>query len=260
MTAFSGDNVTMIIDIGAVLLVLICMLIGMYRGMIRMLSGLAVLILALVGATFISEQFTDTVTDVVTPMLESRVTGAVEDAMEGQDFNKLISGYAQQQAEDAGLEEALEESKFSALRFDYLPELFERLKSESTLPQTLTESLQERFGEMRRSFTGTISQALSSVLRDIVRPVVHGLLYAFSFIVLSFVLKIVFHSLDSVKAIPGLHSVNAAGGLILGFMQGVIFLIVAAFVLRFVFAGVAGVSDSRALKFLSIWFPSLSFQ
>lgn len=260
MTAISGDTVTMIIDIGAVLLVLLCMLIGMYRGMIRMLSGLAVLILALVGATFISEQFTDTVTDVVTPVLESRVTGAVEDAMEGQDFNQLISGYAQQQAEDAGLEEVMEESKFSSLRFDFLSELFERLKSENTLPQTITETLQERFDEMRRSFTGTISQALTSVLREIVRPIVHGLLYAFSFVVLSFVLKIVFHSLDTVKALPGLHSVNAAGGLILGFMQGVIFLIVAAFVVRYVFSGVAGVSESRALKFLSIWFPSLSFQ
>ena len=256
MTAISGDTVTMIIDIGAVLLVLLCMLIGMYRGMIRMLSGLAVLILALVGATFVSEQFTDTVTDVVTPMVESHVTGAVEDAMEGQDFNQLISGYA----EDAGLEEALEENKFSSLRFDYLSELFERFKSENTLPQTITETLQERFDEMRRSFTGTISQALSSVLREIVRPLVHGLLFAFSFIVLSFVLKIVFHSLDAVETLPGLHSVNAMGGLILGFMQGVIFLIVAAFVVRFVFSGVEGVSDSRALRFLSIWFPSLSFQ
>ncbi len=256
MTAISGDTVTMIIDIGAVLLVLLCMLIGMYRGMIRMLSGLAVLILALVGATFISEQFTDTVTDIVTPMVESHVTGAVEDAMEGQDFNQLISGYA----EDAGLEEALEENKFSSLRFDYLSELFERFKSENTLPQTITETLQERFDEMRRNFTGSISQALSSVLREIVRPIVHGLLYAFSFIVLSFVLKIVFHSLDTVQALPGLHSVNAMGGLILGFMQGVIFLIVAAFVVRYVFPGVAGVSDSRALRFLSIWFPSLSFQ
>ncbi len=256
MTAISGDTVTMIIDIGAVLLVLLCMLIGMYRGMIRMLSGLAVLILALVGATFVSEQFTDTVTDVVTPMVESHVTGAVEDAMEGQDFNQLISGYA----EDAGLEEALEENKFSSLRFDYLSELFERFKSENTLPQTITETLQERFDEMRRSFTGTISQALSSVLREIVRPLVHGLLFAFSFIVLSFVLKIVFHSLDAVETLPGLHSVNAMGGLILGFMQGVIFLIVAAFVVRFVFSGVEGVSDSRALQFLSIWFPSLSFQ
>ena len=260
MTAFSGANLTTIIDIGAVLLVIICTLLGAYRGMIRMLSGLAVMILALVGATFVSAQFTDTVTDMVTPVLESRVTDAVEKAMDGENVNQLLKGYSQQEAQNTELEEALEESSFNALRFDYLSELFERLKSENVLPKTVTDTVRERFEEMRKSFTGTVAQALSTVLKEIVHPIVYGLLYAASFVGLSFVLKIVFRTLDSVKAVPGLSSVNAMGGLILGFAQGLVLLIAAAFVLRFVFFAVEGVSDSRALQFLSVWFPSLSFQ
>ena len=258
MTDISGDTLTTVIDCGAVLLVLLCALIGAYRGMIRMLAGLAVVILSLVGATFIAAQFADQVTDMVTPALESRVTDAVEKAMDGQDWNRLISGYAETQAEES-LESALEETSFNALRFDFLSELFDRLKAEHTLPGTVTDSLQERFEEMRKTFSGTISQALSAVLKEIVRPIVHGLLYVLSFMILSFVLKIVFRSLDGVKAIPGLRSVNMTGGFVLGFIQGLVLLIAAAFLLRFAFAGIEGVSDSRALKFLSVWLPSLSF-
>lgn len=259
MTEMTGIALKDIIDICAVLLILVCALIGSYRGMIRMLSGLAVLILAFVGATFITAQFTDQVTDMIVPVIESRVTAAVEEAMDGQNFSKLIGGYVQKEA-DAALEDTLDETSFSALRFDYLSELFERLQSENKLPKTFTDSLQERFEDMRKSFTGTASQAIAKVLRDVVRPIVYGVLYVVSFLALSLALKIVFHSLDTVTELPGLRSVNAAGGLILGLIQGLVFVIVAAFLLRFVFSGVEGVSDSRALKVLSLFFPALSFQ
>ena len=259
MTEMTGFTLRDIIDIGAVLLVLVCALIGSYRGMIRMLSGLAVLILAVVGASFVTAQFTDQVTDIVTSMLESRVTGAVEEAMDGQSLSKLIGGYVETQT-DAALEDTLDETSFSALRFDYLSELFERLQSENKLPKPVTDSLQERFEDMRKSFTGTASQAISKVIRDVVRPIVYGVLYVISFLALSLVLKIVFRSLDTVQAIPGLRSVNAAGGLTLGLIQGIVFVTVAAFLLRFVFADVEGVSDSRALKVLSLFFPALSFR
>ncbi|MBR4546105.1 MAG: CvpA family protein [Oscillibacter sp.] len=259
MTEMTGFTLRDIIDIGAVLLVLVCALIGSYRGMIRMLSGLAVLILAVVGASFVTAQFTDQVTDIVTSMLESRVTGAVEEAMDGQSLSKLIGGYVETEA-DAALQDTLDETSFSALRFDYLSELFERLQSENKLPKPVTDSLQERFEDMRKSFTGTASQAIAKVLRDVVRPIVYGVLYVISFLVLTLVLKIVFSSLDTVKAIPGLRSVNAAGGLVLGLIQGIVFVTVAAFLLRFVFADVEGVSDSRALKVLSLFFPALSFR
>ena len=259
MTEITGATLTNIIDIGAVALILLCALIGSYRGMIRMLSGLAVLILALVGATFITAQFTDQLTDMVTSMMESRVTGAVEEAMDGQNLNKLIGGYAGKEA-DAPLEDTLEETSFNALRFDYLSELFERLQSENKLPKIMTDSLQERFGDMRKSFTGTASQAISKVIREVVRPIVYGVLYVVSFLALSLALKIVFHSLDTVTALPGLRSINATGGLVLGLIQGIVFVIVAAFLLRFVFPGVEGVPDSRALKVLSLFFPALSFR
>ena len=256
--ALTGKTVTMIIDFGAVLTVIICAAIGSYRGMIKMLAGLAVLLLSLVGATFIAAQFTDQVVDMAAPMLESRVTSAVESAMDGESLNKLIGGYTQTQ-EEATLEDTLDETSFRALKFDYLAELFERFKTEKIFPQTLTDALQSQIEDMRKGFTGTVSQALSAALKEILRPIVYGLLYLLSFTVLSFVLRIVFKSLDNVSAIPGLRSINAMGGLALGLIQGVAIVIAAAFLLRFVFAGLDGVSDSQALKALAIWFPSLAF-
>lgn len=256
--ALTGKTVTMIIDFGAVLIVIICAAIGSFRGMIKMLAGLAVLLLSLVGATFIAAQFTDQAVDMVTPILESRVTSAVEDAMDGDNFSKLIGGYAQTQAE-ATLEDTLDETSFRALKFDYLAELFERFKTENPFAQMFGDALQSQVEDMRKSFEGTVSQALSAALKEILRPVVYGLLYVLSFAVLSFVLKIVFKSLDSVSALPGLHSVNVMGGLALGLIQGIAIVIAAAFLLRFVFAGLDGVSDSQLLKILALWFPSLAF-
>ena len=256
--AVDAKTVTMIIDFGAVLLVIICAAIGSWRGMIKMLAGLAVLLLSLVGATFIAAQFTDQAVDTVTPMVESRVTSAVENAMDGESLNKLIGGYQETQAEES-LEDTLDETSFRALKFDYLSELFERLKEQKLFPQSLIDSLQSQIEDMRKGFTGTVSQAISAALKEILRPIVYGLLYVVSFMVLSFVLKIVFRSLNQVSELPGLHSVNAMGGLILGLAQGIAIAIAAAFLLRFVLGGVDGVSDSQLLKVLSLWFPSLAF-
>ena len=253
-----GNTVTTIIDLGALLLVILCAAIGSLRGMIKMLAGLAVLLLSLVGATFVAAQFTDQVVDMAAPMLESRVASAVEDAMDGENLNKLIGGYAQTQEEET-LEDTLDKTSFGSLKFDYLSELFDRFKTENLFPQTFTDALRSQMEDMRKSFTGTVSQALSAALKEILRPFAYGLLYLLSFTVLSFVLRIVFNSLNQVSAIPGLRSINAMGGLILGLVQGIAIVIAAAFLLRFVFAGLDGVSDSQVLKALSIWFPSLAF-
>ena len=256
--ALTGKTVTMIIDFGALLLIIICAAIGSYRGMIKMLAGLAVLILSLVGATFIAAQFTDTVVDTVAPIVEARVTSAVEDAMDGENMNKLIGGYVKEQAEES-LEETLDQTSFRSLRFDYLWELFDKFKEEHTLPQSLTDSLQSNIEDMRKSFTGSVSQALSAALKEILRPIAYGLLYFISFSGLSIVLKLAFRSLNQVSELPGLHSVNAMGGMVLGAIQGIAIVIAAAFLLRFVFAGLDGVSDSQLLKLLSMWFPPLAF-
>ncbi len=253
-----GKTVTMIIDFGALLLIMICALIGSFRGMIKMLAGLAVLILSLVGATFVAAQFTDAVVDTVAPIMEAHVTSAVEDAMDGENFNKLIGGYAKEQAEES-LEDALEETSFRSLKFDYLWELLDKFKAEHTLPETVTDGLQSRMEDMRKNFTGTVSQALASALKEILRPIVHGVLYAVSFLALSIFLKLVFRSLDSAGHLPGLRSVNAMGGFTLGLVQGIVIVIAAAFVLRFAFAGLDGVSNSQVLKALAIWFPPLAF-
>ena len=256
--ALTGKTVTMIIDFGAVLTVIICAAIGSYRGMIKMLAGLAVLLLSLVGATFIAAQFSDQVVDIVAPMLESRVTSAVENAMDGESLNKLIGGYQESQAQE-NLEDTLDETSFRALKFDYLSELFERFKEQKLFPQSLTDSLQSQIEDMRKSFTGTVSQAISAALKEILRPIAYGLLYLVSFMVLSFVLRIVFRSLNQVSTIPGLRSINAMGGLALGLVQGLALVVAAAFLLRFVFGGVDGVSNSQILKVLALWFPSLAF-
>ena len=257
-SAISGESVAYIIDIGSILVLILCAGIGAHRGMIRMIAGLAVLILALVGATFLSAQLTDPVMERLTPMVEARVTDAIEEMMEGQNLGELIGGYSSAQASQ-DLEETLDETSFRALNLERLGELFSDFASEHLLPQALTDALQERMEDMKKSFTGTASQALAAALTEILRPLVSALLYVISFFVLSIILKFLFRSLDSFADLPGMRSVNASGGLLLGFIQGFVVLVAVAFLLRFVLFAVDGVSQSVMLKFMALWFPSLAF-
>ena len=253
----TGETISNIIDLGSVLTLILCAGIGAHRGMIRMIAGLAVLILALVGATFLSAQLTDPVMERLTPVVESRVTDAIGDMMEGQNFGNLVGGYAQSQVPE-DLEQTFEETSFRALNLDYLGELFSKFASEHALPQPLTDALQERMEDMKKTFTGTASQAISTALTEILRPFVSALLYLLSFMVLSVVFKFLFRSLDGFADLPGLRSVNASGGLLLGFIQGFVILVAAAFLLRFAFFRFDGVAQSRMLKFMAVWFPSLA--
>ena len=256
--SLTPQTVTNLIDIGGVVLVILCAAIGAQRGMIRMISGLAVLILALIGATFAASSFADPVTDWVIPKIESRVAQSLEESMSQENMSALIGGYAGAQDGET-LEDTFDKTSFKSLRLDYLKELFSKLSEQSLIPETLTNAIEERLEEMRHSFTGTATQAIVAVLKDILRPVIYGLLYVVSFMVLSFVLKLVFHFADNVSEVPGLRSINATGGMILGLIQGLALLIAASFLLRYVFSTVDGVSDSRILKALTFWFPSLAF-
>lgn len=265
-SVITAESVTNIIDLGSILVLLICMGIGAHKGLIRMIAGLAALILALVGATFLSAQLTDPVMERVTPMVESRVTQSIEDMMEGQNLGNLIGGYSQSDApgdlEDdnrSALEQTLDETSFRALNLEYLGELFSNFASENLIPQPITDALQERMENMKKSFTGTASQAISAALTEILRPLVSGLLYALSFLILSVAFKFLFRSLDGFAELPGLRSVNVTGGLLLGFIQGFVLLVAAAFVMRFTLFAFDGVAQSRMLKFMALWFPSLAF-
>ena len=257
-SVITAESVSNIIDLGSILVVIICMGIGAHKGMIRMIAGLAALILALVCATFLSAQLTEPVMERVTPMVESRVTESIEDMMEGQNLGELIGGYSQANAGE-DLEETLDETSFRALNLEYLGELFSNFASENLIPQPLTDALGERMEDMKKTFTGTASQAISAALTEILRPLVSGLLYVLSFFILSIVFKFLFRSLDSFAELPGLRSVNVTGGLLLGFIQGFVILVAAAFVMRFALSAFDGVAQSRMLKFMAIWFPSLAF-
>ena len=255
----TAQTITTVIDFGALAIVIIFAAVGLFRGMFQMLAALAILILSFLGATYIAANFSGAATDFIAPFVEERVTSAMQDAMSGDNLNRLVSGYAASQA-DGDLETAFEQSNFDSLKFDYLSQLFSRLSDGNALPQSVTDALRERFADMRRSFEGTVSQAISSVLKEILRPVVYGLLYVISLFLLHFILKFAFQFLNfAATETPVLHSVNAAGGLLLGLVEGIVALIIMAFLLRYAFVNVDGVSDSKALHALAIWFPTLAF-
>ena len=255
----TAQTITTVIDFGALAIVIIFAAIGLFRGMFQMIAALAILILSFLGATYIAANFSGAATDFLAPFVEERVTTAMQDAMSGDNLNRLVTSYA---AERSGgdLETAFENSNFSSLKFDYLSKLFSRLSDENSLPQSVTDALQERFADMRRSFDGTVSQAVSNVIKDLLRPVVYGVLYVISLFLLRFLLKFAFQFLNfAATETPVLHSVNAAGGLLLGLIEGVVVLIILAFLLRYAFVNVDGVAESKALHALALWFPTLAF-
>lgn len=262
----TGSTLTTIIDLGAIGVIAVCALIGRKLGMIRMLSGLITLILAMVGASYIAANFSGPLADAVSPAVEEQVAQRMEDVMSGENFNNLISGYVQQETrsaqEDAqeNLSDVFSQTDFGDLKFDYFTDLFSKLSEQATLPQWITDGMSERIEEMRRSFTGTVSQALASAVKEILRPIFYGLLYAVSFFGLSVALRLAFKLLNPLTDAPGVRTINAGGGLALGVLQGLVILIAASFILRFAFGSVDGVSDSRLLALMGQVIPPLRFQ
>ena len=188
-----------IIDIVVVVFLAAAALYGAYRGLLRSLAGLVILVVALVGAGIIAGTFSGPAAKLVTPLISSRIEEKVADALAEQTGAQApeVSDVPQ---EDTGLS-------------------VEELLSLLGLDEEVRQSMADRAEEKVRDTGAAITEA---VVESLAQSMIYGVLYILSFAGLTLLLRVLVGAMGLVLKLPGLHLLNALGGGILGLAQGVL--------------------------------------
>ena len=179
---------------------------GAHRGLFRALAGLAVVIVALVGAAVIANALAAPAARLVTPLIRESIETRVDEAM------------AQQSQEVQMPEEDVDEG-FA------IEDLLALMGLDEDVRNSLASQTQEKIQD-----TG-VSLAMA-VVESLAQSILYAALFLVSFVGLTILLKLLIRAMDLVLQLPGLHLVNSLGGAAIGLIEGALVLFLAIWVLR----------------------------
>ena len=179
---------------------------GAHRGLFRALAGLAVVIVALVGAAVIANALAAPAARLVTPLIREGIETRVDEAM------------AQQSQEVQMPEEDVDEGFAIA-------DLLALMGLDEDVRDSLVRQTEEKIQD-----TG-ISLAMA-VVESVAQSILYAALFLISFVGLTILLKLLIRAMDLVLQLPGLHLVNSLGGGLIGLAEGALALFLAIWVLR----------------------------
>ena len=177
---------------GIVLAILILFVVlGWRKGLLLSLCGLAVAIVAFLGAGVVADTLDGPVADAIVP--------ALENSME-----KRIALHYDDSGVDTAVDALREENGLFAWAADAVEEALEK---QEILP--------------------SVSDIASTAAQLVAQRIAHSVLFALSFLVLYILLTILLHVLNIVAKLPGLDFCNGLGGGAIGLTKGVIIVLVA---------------------------------
>ena len=240
-----------IIDFGALFIVLLFTALGARKGLFRTLAGMMVFVLAMMGASAVTEQYGEKAAERVIPVIEERLTGQFASAMEETARQSLGNLASESDVEDlpAGALESMPRQELLSLPEDlHLPEGVERL---------LTEELREKMSSLRGTAAGTVGDVLRETIHQALQgflpPLISRALFVVSFLVLSVVLKLAVKMFDPVFDLPLLRTLNSGGGALIGLVQGLLIALILLWIVAQLgpIVGQDAVDGSFALGLLS---------
>ncbi|MFR6040973.1 MAG: CvpA family protein [Dysosmobacter welbionis] len=194
-----------IIDVIMAVVLIAAVIYGAHRGLFRALAGLAVVIVALVGAAIIANTLAAPAARLVTPLIREQIETKVDEAMARQ------SQEVQMPEEDVDEGFAIED-------------LLALMGLDEDVRNSLASQTQEKIQD-----TGV------SLVMAVVESLAQSILYAalsWSPRGLTILLKLLIRAMDLVLQLPGLHLVNSLGGAVIGLIEGALVLFLAIWVLR----------------------------
>lgn len=197
----------MLIDGILLLLVIFLVLSGYRRGLLMSLMGLLTVVVCCLGAALAQQTLTPRVAEYLQPKLESVIQANLEDyladATQSADPTVSVGG----QTMDLGqLSEFL--SQFG-------------IDMEETVTQGAETAL-----------SPVISQASAAIAARLVEKIAGALIFFAAYLILYLILHNVALAVNLVARLPVVHTLNRAGGAILGLLESLLFLTVAAAVLQ----------------------------
>lgn len=195
-----------IIDIIVVAVLAGFTIFGARRGLFRALAGLAIFLIALIGAGVIATTFAQPAAKLVTPLISEQIQQKVTDAMAAS-------------AAQVEMPELDVEGDFSVTDVLTLLGLDEELRA------SLAEQVQEKV-------QSTGADIATAVVESLAQSVIYAVLYILSFLALLILLKLAAHGVDLMLKLPVLHGANSLGGAVAGFVEGGLLLFLAIWAAR----------------------------
>lgn len=210
-----------IIDAVAVSVLALFAVLGAWRGLLRTLAGVLVVILSLAGAGIIASALSVPAAKLIAPVIEKRIEARLDEAVREQGRG----------------EEPLA-----------LTELLDLLGVDQTRREALTGRAQETVRETGASLAAAVVESLA-------RSALYGVLYMISFLLLSVGLHLLARMLDAVLRLPGLRALNAWGGGLLGLAEGALLLFLAVWALRLAGVSFDGEDGGRIFRVFTVYTP-----
>ena len=200
-------EIAVIIDIVLIAVLLLFTVLGWRRGAFKSLIGIVVVIVAVVGAGFVSKQVTPLAVERITPLVSQQIELRFDNYLEAEQSDQLPAD----QSEAEGL--------FGALG----------------LYRNTAEKLAD---DVMMQVQQTGKEMLQAAAEELIRAVVGAILFIVSFVILLIALKLLSKILGLLTAVPGLHLIDALGGGIFGLAQGALILFALVWAIQFFGTGV----------------------
>ena len=192
-----------IIDAVVVLILVGFTIFGARRGLLQTLAGLVIVIAALVGAGMIAATFSGPAAKLAAPLIEKQIEKKIDAAIA-----ESAAAESTKTTEDSQLEELL-----SLLGLD-------------------TEVRDSMAKKAKDTVRDTGVSVAAAVVTSIAQSIIYGVLYILSFAALTVLLHVLFKAMGLLTKLPGIHSLNALGGGLLGLIEGALLLFLAVWAAR----------------------------
>lgn len=188
--------VFLIYDVLIVAVLAFFAVLGWRRGLLLSLCGLAVAIVAFLGAGVLADTLDDPVANAIQPSLASAIQESIGSHME---------------------------SKPEGAAADPI----DALRDMGGLYEWAADALAETRETMDSVVLGTIQGVARSAAQAIAVQIAHAILFVVAFVALFILLTVLLHVLDLVAKLPGLNFCNGLGGGVIGLIKGGIIVLVA---------------------------------
>ena len=196
-------TVPVIIDAVVVLILAGFTVFGAKRGLLRTLAGLVIVVVALVGAGMIATTFSGPAAKLAAPLIEKQIEKKI----------------------DAAIAESAPAVSSSTAENSQMEHLFSLLGLDAEVRSSLME-------KTRDTVRDTGVSAVTAVVTGVAQSMIYGVLYILSFVALTVLLHVLFKAMGLLTKLPGLRSLNALGGGVLGLIKGGLLLFLAVWAAR----------------------------
>lgn len=218
-------NYIIVFDLVILAVLLIFALRGMRRGLIVSLCSLLAVLVALAGASLVSNALAPTVSDWLSPKLQPSIEQAVQSIVPEEGINvELPLDSVLQAVENADLSDGLKELVIGLL--EEVPAL--------------------DVGFLVQDMAGAVAEKAANTIS-------HVILFLLAFIVILLVWKLLYRTLDLVARLPVLHAANKLGGFLFGAVYGTLLLFLCAWVVRWLGSGLIPADVIEQTKLLQFF-------